>query len=230
MTSVLTGRLILESLYTNGEQTTVAALATALNVEPAALEKLLQSLSAAKLVIRTDDSLALTDGGRSWCASKIKQSPSGEAAPLDSARPALAIDQGRPDPIPMSLSRATMPTVLKSSRIQGVDVVHLKRRKVRSAVLDKPAEPTASSVFSSAPVASSAAPVAPAPVAPAPVVAAAAATPAPTTQTRRKREPAKEAKAPASETVTLQPGKAESPRVVVNSDGFVTHINGTRIY
>ncbi len=211
MAPVLTGRLILESLYSNGEQTTLAALATTLVADPAAVERLILSLSAAKLIRRTDDQLALTDAGRTWCASEFRVGRSTAAPPAEEAP--TASTEAFERSAPMSLSR-NMPLMAgKTNRMQGVQVVQVVHRKRRK-------DPLAGSMM---PVES-------------------VAEPSPAIEPKPELEPEPEPKAalpgePATDAppaVPLTPeGLSEKPvrrKVAVDREGFVTHINGRKIF
>ncbi|HXP98371.1 MAG TPA: hypothetical protein VN809_16780 [Telmatospirillum sp.] len=201
MTPVLTGRLILESLYTNAEQTTLAALASTLTADPAAVERLIQSLSAAKLVSRTNDCLTLSDAGRSWCAAELKPKADGAKALRAPADQTPADGGERSESPSRSLKVGTLSTG-KTNRTQGVDVVHLKRRKAQlpgSVAIQKTSpEPDQSSKPSQRP--------------------------------RLKSAPAVETPLGGdAQDATLHSDKSDRP-VAVNHDGFVTHINGRKIF
>jgi hypothetical protein len=202
MAVALTGRSILKSLHEHGGTTTFTRLTSLLNADPTAVERLLQSLLAAKLVYRTSDELSLSATGRSWCAAEFKpDGPRTEAAALTPAFSADKPGEGNQLPaISMPKSRPTPPP-RKSDRMLGVQVVRVARRIEHHAC----AAPVS--------VVGKASPIEPREPEPTPPVVAVGEIAAPTTPSEDQRRT-----------------KSASKRIVVDKSGFVTHINGRKIY
>jgi hypothetical protein len=143
MTPVLTGRSILKFLHTNGGESSVTALASTLDSDPVAVDRLVQSLLAAKLVSRSDDQLVLSVTGSNWCKAEFK-APSSEAKPAapEVSVPPASIASAMPVKLREELSkpvREVLPASRsgKSNRMHGVQVVHAKRRRDAPASIAK---------------------------------------------------------------------------------------------
>ncbi len=219
MAPVLTGRSALKFLYLQGGETSLATLASTFDVDPAAIERLVRSLLAARLVCRTTDHLALSEAGKSWCLVEFKPSDDTMTQPAAVAPPAAGEGWLRSESR-VSSEKPTMQR--KANRMHGVQVVHVTRRS----------EPS--------PSAAAAAPV---PVKNSPTVRQ---DPAPEPRPQLELEPqpelelepakvavdepAEKAAAPAALPSGSSPAASAPPRVVVDRDGFVTQIKGRRIY
>lgn len=202
MAVALTGRSILKSLHEYGGTTTFTRLTSLLNADPAAVERLLQSLLVAKLVYRTSDELSLSATGRSWCAAEFK--PDGPRAEAAALTPAFSADKpGKANQLPAistSKSRPT-PAPRKSDRMLGVQVVRVARRIEQHAC----AAPVS--------VVGKSSPIEPREPEPTPPLVAVGEIAAPTTPSEDQRRT-----------------KSAPKRIVVDKSGFVTHINGRKIY
>ena len=203
MATILTGRSVLKFLHLHGGESTVATVASTLDVDSAAIERLVRSLLAARLVDRTADHLTLSDAGKNWCTEEFKQTVDTIAKPVVVA--ASASGGGR-NIFEAHVSSEKSPMPRNANRMHGVQVLHVTRRR----------EPMASAT-PAAPVSSkSLAPVRQDPEAePAKVVV---------------HEMAEKECAPIVLHSESPPVTATPPRVVVDRDGFVTQINGRRIF
>lgn len=200
MTLGLTGRSILKSLHEHGGTTTLTKLASSLNADAVAVERLLKSLLAAKLVCRTSDDVSLSASGRGWCAAEFK--PKGDGMEAVASAPSSSPDEPGKQPPAISMTRnSPRAAPRKPDRMHGVQVVRVAGRTEQRA---------------SAP--------------PAPVVSK------PAVVEPRESEPtpplvtAGESAAPATPRADQRSNKSSSKGVVVDRHGFVTHINGQKIY
>ncbi len=197
MTLALTGRSILKSLQEHGGTTTFTKLTSSLNADAEAVERLLLSLLAAKLVCRTSDDLSLSASGRSWCAAEFKPRDRGNEA----SAPSFSADKPDKQPPAISMTRSSpKPAPRKSDRMHGVQVVRAAGRIGQLTC-----------------------------AAPVPVVSK---SPSVEPREREPTSPAVTAGETAATTPSEDQRRNESPskQVVVDRRGFVTHINGRKIY
>ncbi len=225
MTLVVTGRSVLGVLNVETGTSTVEALQSKLGADQVALLRVIRSLKAARL-ISVDEvngsphSLSLTEAGRKWCDTEFRSGAKSEvpAAEQRSAAPASAVRTGTPrlsEPPARSIDLRVKPTARHTDRMRGVDVVRVSRRQRPTSPppkLESPPPPR-----ESPPLLRESPPPAEAP-APRPVVPEIAPTPAAAEKTQRGSQH------PASKHAD------EAVRYTVDQDGFVTHINGRKIF
>ncbi len=238
MTLVVTGRTVLGVLNAEDGKTTVDALQAKLGAEQVALVRVIRSLSAARLIATEDvggnpHTVTLTDAGRKWCAGEF----SGAAKPGQQAAPAqptpseakmLEIKTPRlSEPPARSMDLRSKPQPRHGDRMRGVDVVRVSRRQ---RTLNPPAKPEAERSAEAtvlAPPVVSVAPPLPIPIPkpaamPAPLPVPAAKPPVPA---ERQLPEASERPVPLKDSEESVP-----VRYTVDQDGFVTHINGRKIF
>lgn len=205
MTAGLTGRSVLKYLHMHGGETQLATLASTLGADPAGIERLILSLSAAKLVCRTTDLLALSEAGRVWCSEEFKSNAGGSPTPAVITPPA-SMDAPMSMDAPIRSGRSASGQSLishKTNRMQGVQVVRMTRRR------EQLAKPTA--------IASESAPARDQESEGISPIAVAGET----------ADPVSEPAAPRPEPCDTE---STASGVVVDKAGFVTHIKGRKIF
>ena len=234
----LTGRSILKFLYMNDGQSPQEGLTAALSADAQVVDRLVQSLSAARLLERRNGCLVLSEAGRRWCGSELKTAPvmppPSASAPPSVPAPQPARPASSPPPPKVSLPpRAAGAAAAVTSR-----PVLTVSRATTPVAAPLPVPPPVPPVVSRA-TPQEAAPVAvpppvPPPVAPVPPRAAApVAAPSPVAPVPpRAAAPVAEPSPVLSDEAKAVP-PAATPRkrkVAVDDDGFVTHINGKKIF
>jgi hypothetical protein len=203
MAPLLTGRSVLKFLHIHGGESTIATVASTFDVDSTAIERLVRSLLAARLVGRSADHLTLSEAGKSWCREEFKPAIDTIAEPVVAAASSSA---GGRHTLEAHLSSEKSPMPRNANRMHGVQVLHVTRRR-ESMASAAPATPLSSRNLPPARQDPEAEPAA--------VVV---------------REKAEKATAPVVPRTESHPDTALPPRVVVDRDGFVTQINGRRIF
>lgn len=205
MAAVLTGRSILKFLHVHGGETTLANLASKLNADPAGVDRLIQSLSAAKLVCRTADLLGLSEVGQTWCVKEFKPSSDETTSPPGPVASTSENVHVRPEWLDTASGRERPQMQRKLNRMHGVQVVHTTRRSEASAT-----SAAAAAMSKSSPMGNQ--------------------DRGPEPPTALVVETAEKAATPIVASTESPRTKPLAPRVVVDREGFVTHIKGRKIF